>query len=232
MGTVHRALSRSLFSEIDRVALEQLGSIARVEARVAGEQIFLQGDPADRVYLIETGQVRLSKVTDVGEQIVVAVLTDAEVFAVIGGLRPTTYPLSAESMTDTVVLSWRREQIGPVFRAYPELVGAAMELVASRMRELQDRYHELATLPVPQRLARALLRLVDRCGTDGDQGIGLGLRLSRQDLAEMTGTTLYTVSRILSAWGSDGVLISGRRRVEILDIAALEGLAEVSERED
>ncbi len=215
----------ALFTDLQEEELRDLARAARLDERGAGENLFLMGDPADRVYWIESGQIRLSKVTEQGEEVIVAVLGKDNLFAVVAGLRETTYPVSADAMTPSRLLSWGRSDMAALFGRHPELVVNAMEIVAARMRELQDRYHELATLAVPQRLARTLLRLADEHGRPGDQGLLLDLRLTRQDLAELTGTTLYTASRIVSGWSQAGILSSGRRRVEILDLGALEQLA-------
>jgi CRP-like cAMP-binding protein len=90
-----------------------------------------------------------------------------------------------------------------------------LRLVADRFHDLQDRYRELATERVERRVARALLRLARQAGKRTDEGVLLDLPLSRQDLGEMTGTTLYTVSRILSGWEQNGLILSGRERIII-----------------
>ena len=90
-----------------------------------------------------------------------------------------------------------------------------MRLLAQHFTDLQDRYRELATERVERRVARALLRLVRQAGKRTEEGVHIDIPLSRQDLAEMTGTTLYTVSRILSEWEQKGLVNSGRERVTL-----------------
>ncbi len=102
----------------------------------------------------------------------------------------------------------------------------ALRFLAGRLHELQDRYRELATERVERRVARAVLRLARQAGRKTDAGILIDLPLSRQDLAEMTGTTLYTVSRILSSWESAGLVEVGRERVVIKRGHGLVSIAE------
>jgi CRP-like cAMP-binding protein len=102
----------------------------------------------------------------------------------------------------------------------------ALEMLAGRMHELQDRYRELATERVERRVARALLRLVRQSGRRVPEGVLVDFPLSRQDLAEMTGTTLYTVSRIFSGWEAGGLIEAGRERVVIRRPHALVSIAE------
>jgi CRP-like cAMP-binding protein len=101
-----------------------------------------------------------------------------------------------------------------------------LEVVAGHYRRLLDRYQELATERVERRVARALLRLARQVGQKEEDGVLIGLPLSREDLAEMTGTTLYTVSRILSGWEHQGLVEAGRERVFIRDPHALVAIAE------
>ena len=95
-----------------------------------------------------------------------------------------------------------------------------------RFHELQDRYRELATERVERRVARALLRLARQTGTRTQEGVLLDLPLSRQDLGQMTGTTQYTASRILSGWEHKGLIVTGRERVVIRDPHGLVIIAE------
>jgi CRP-like cAMP-binding protein len=101
-----------------------------------------------------------------------------------------------------------------------------MRLLSERLREVQERFRELATERVAQRIARALLRLVRQAGRRVKNGVLIDMPLSRQDLAEMTGTTLYTVSRTLSEWESRGILESGREKVLVKRPHALVAIAE------
>ncbi|MER3457798.1 MAG: hypothetical protein C4309_03385 [Chloroflexota bacterium] len=97
----------------------------------------------------------------------------------------------------------------------PRLAFNALRLLAGRVQELQDRVRELATERVERRVARTLLRLARQAGRKVENGVLIDLPLSRQDLAEMTGTTLFTVSRVLSRWEQQGLVEAGRERVLI-----------------
>jgi CRP-like cAMP-binding protein len=109
---------------------------------------------------------------------------------------------------------------------YPRLVSNALTIVGLRLQELQNRYRELATERVEQRVARAILRLVRQSGKQVEDGVQIEFPLSRQDIAEMTGTTLHTVSRLLSSWEQSGVLDGGRMRIVLRKPLALLAIAE------
>jgi CRP-like cAMP-binding protein len=109
---------------------------------------------------------------------------------------------------------------------FPGLALNGLRLVAGRFQELQSRYQELATERVERRVARTLLRLARQTGRRTEEGVLIDLPLSRQDLGEMTGTTLYTVSRILSNWEQQALIQTGRERVIICNPHGLVVIAE------
>jgi len=92
-----------------------------------------------------------------------------------------------------------------------------LQTVGSRLQETHTRVVEMSTQQVERRVAHALLRLVQQAGRKVEAGIEIDFPISRQDIAEMTGTTLHTVSRILSAWESDGLVEGGRQRIVLRD---------------
>ena len=103
-----------------------------------------------------------------------------------------------------------------------------MQLMTLYLQEMQERYRELATERVQQRIARSLLRLTSQSGQKADDGIELAL--SRQDFAEISGTTLYTVSRVLTEWERQGIIASGREHIRILKPHELVRVAEGLEK--
>jgi CRP-like cAMP-binding protein len=109
---------------------------------------------------------------------------------------------------------------------HPRLALNALRFVAARLHELQVQYRQLATEKVERRVARALLRLVQQAGRRIDSGVVIDLPLSRDDIAQMTGTTLYTVSRIISRFEADGMLEAGRQRIVIRQPHALATVAD------
>lgn len=102
----------------------------------------------------------------------------------------------------------------------------ALRFVASRYHDLQRRYRQAMTERVERRVARALLRLVHEAGRRVDQGVAVDFPIPRQDIAEMTGTTLFTVSRLLSAWEDQGIVQSSRQHVVLTKPHALVAIAE------
>jgi CRP-like cAMP-binding protein len=180
-----------------------------------GEFIFHQGEPADHFYVIVEGRVRLSQLTPEGHQVIIHFMGPGDGMGIIVALSNTTYPLSAEVVMDCIALSWDYEGTIGLMEQYPRLALNGLRLVAGRFHELQNRYRELSTERVEQRVARAVLRLARQSGRRTEKGVLLDLPISRQDLGEMTGTTLYTVSRILSGWEQMGLIETGRERIVI-----------------
>jgi CRP-like cAMP-binding protein len=113
-----------------------------------------------------------------------------------------------------------------LMRRFPDVAINAARVLADRFHELQRQHRELMTERVERRIARALLRLIQGAGRRGDAGVEIDFPLSRQDLAQMTGTTLFTVSRTLSAWEQAGIITAGRRRVVVLQPHRLVRIAE------
>ncbi|HET7377529.1 MAG TPA: Crp/Fnr family transcriptional regulator, partial [Anaerolineae bacterium] len=136
------------------------------------------------------------------------------------------YPASAEAIGDVEVLGWDEPAIVKLMARYPRFTANLLHLLSQRIQELQDRLREMSTERVERRIAHALLRLVAQLGRKAEHGVLIDLALSRQDLANMTGTTLYTVSRVLTRWEEDGLIESGRERILIKQPPRLVTIAE------
>lgn len=172
-----------------------------------------QGDPASAFYILIEGQAKLTEVTADGQQVLVRFVGPGEAMGIIAALSKTVYPLSAQAVDDCLALTWDGEILEQLMERYPRMAIDGLRLVSQRWHELEERFRELATERVERRLAQTMLRLVRQAGRKVETGILIDLPLSRQNLAEMTGTTLYTVSRILNQWEQQNLVELGRERV-------------------
>ncbi len=179
--------------------------------------LFSQGDSARKCYLIKTGSLKLSKLNEQGKEVIFRYLNRGEVAAVTAVLRDRNYPVTAECLEETEVIGWDKQTILTVMRQYPDIAINLIGIVFDRIEEVQDRYLELCTEAVDQRIARSLLRLMRSSGIKCSDGIHIDLSLSRQNIADYSGTTLYTVSRTLSNWEKKGWIKSGREKIFIKD---------------
>ena len=215
-----------LFASLDADALRHVMEDARMRTAAAGAAFFREGEPATSFFVIETGSVKLTQVTPEGHQIVLQLLGTAEAFGGVAAFGGATYPVTAEAVTDVTVFEWPGAVMAGLMERYPRVAMNALRFVAARLHELQVRYRQLATEKVERRIARALVRLVDQAGRRVDTGVLIDLPLTRDDLAQMTGTTLYTVSRVVSRWESEGILEAGRQRIVITQAHALMAVAD------
>lgn len=191
-----------------------------------GASFFQQGEPAELFYILIEGQVKLSQVTVSGDQIILQMVGPGGGIGIIVALGEMDYPVTAEAVELSLAYSWDRATTRQLMLQIPQLALNGLELVANRFAHVQARYQELATQRVQQRVASTLLRLVRQFGRRDEDGVIIDMSLSRQDLAEMTGTNYYHVSRIMRKWEQDGIVTLGRSRVAIKSAHKLVIIAE------
>lgn len=200
---------------------------AGVEKRVEkGSFFFMQGDPAEALYVLGKGNVKLSQVTTDGQQVILRVAGPGEAFGIIAVLAQAEYPVTAEAVEDCTATAWRRSQLDGLIKKMPVLAINTVQMMAAQVKDYQNKLREMATERVERRIARTLLRLAKQTGRKTSEGVVIDMTLTRQDLAEMTGTTLYTVSRVLSQWETQGLVKSKRERVVIVFPHGLVTIAE------
>ncbi len=178
-----------------------------------GTYMFHQGESADRYCVLVSGQVKLTQITPAGHQVILHYFGPGEGVGIIAVLGDMKYPGSAYVVEECESLSWSKEVTQQLMLRYPRMALNGIEIVARRFAKLQNRYQEISTERVEQRVALTLLRLARQFGRRTDEGILVDMPLSRQDLGEMVGTNLYNVSRILRKWEKAGCVSIGRQRV-------------------
>ncbi|MFZ5569656.1 MAG: Crp/Fnr family transcriptional regulator [Thermodesulfobacteriota bacterium] len=186
-----------------------------------GAIVFREGEPALRCYFVQSDRLKLSKLHEGGRETIVRYINPGEIAAAVAVFRGKTYPATAESVGSADMVSWDRSTMLDLLAVHPHLASNLLRVVVDRLDDIQNRYLELQAEQVDRRVARALLRIMVQAGRKTDEGIVIDFRLSRQELADYTGTTLFTVSRLLSAWEKKGWILSGRERITISDPHAL-----------
>jgi CRP-like cAMP-binding protein len=183
--------------------------------------LFHQGDPAISCVLVNRGRLKLTKLNEQGKEVILRYIGVGELTAAIAVLKNWDYPVTAESIEETDVRIWDKPMMMQMMHEYPDIAINLLGVILERIDDVQHRYLEVCTEHVDQRIARSLLRLMRRAGLKIPEGIYINIPLSRQNIADYSGTTLYTVSRTLSAWGKKGWIRSERERIVVIDPYAL-----------
>lgn len=206
----------SLFRGLDTDALKVVATDAKVVKAAAGRTFFREGEAARFFYVVKRGRVKFTHISPEGHEVILRMAGPGEPFGGVAALsEKVTYPVTAKAVDPCEAYAWDGPKVTALMMRFPVVAINAARMIADRLHELQRRHHELMTERVERRIARALLRLADHAGRRVEGGVEIDFPLSRQDLAQMTGTTLFTVSRTLSGWEGDGLISTGRRRVII-----------------
>ena len=214
------------FAAYDEPRLAELLAGARPIRYAKGAAAFEQGDEATHFFVLLNGRLRAVQLTPAGQQVVVRYVAPGEFFGVAVAIGMSAYPATISAVVDIVALAWPNARWAAVAEGFPEFVASVLKTVGSRLLEAHQRIVEMSTEAVERRVAHTLLRLVSQAGRKLERGVEIDFPISRQDVAEMAGTTLHTVSRILSAWEERGLVESGRRRIVIRNPHGLYELAE------
>lgn len=214
-------LDESLLSDLPpfrRLARSQIREIldqAKPLRLDPGMAVFNEGQPVERFFLLLDGHIRVIRTTPGGDQIIALHIAPGQLFGIGAALGRTTYPATAMTADDCLALAWPNRLWSVFIERYDGFATESYKVVGERVGEMNNRIVELATQQVEQRVACAVLRLITQTGRKVGGGIEIGLPITRQNISDMTGTTLHTVSRLLSAWERDGIVMSERRKITV-----------------
>jgi CRP/FNR family transcriptional regulator len=213
------------------LTIDQITAVAgwfHVEAFDQDAMIFLEGDPADRLWVVSAGQVKIVKHTSDGQENLLEVITPGEMFGG-AGLLLAAHPATAVAMTPTTALSIERGPYLQLIRQYPDIALRIIDLLGERLQAAM-KMRALAVEHVDVRLANILLKLCDKAGEPIGEGTRINLPLSRQDLADMAGTTIETAIRVMSRLRKEGLVhTEPGGYVVMLDRERLQRLSEGAE---
>jgi len=228
MAAVDRSLVANLamFAGFTPAERDELSREARPVRYPKDTAVFDQGADADRFFVLLHGHLRVEKTSPQGQQTVIRYVSAGELFGVAQAMNLKHYPATAVAAVDSIALVWPSSSWSRLLARFPSLVSSALLIVGSRLQDTQAMVMEISNAQVEERIARALLRRAKQAGKKVGDGVEIDFPISRQDVAEMTGTTLHTVSRILSSWEQRGLVEGGRQRIVLRNPHALVGLAE------
>jgi CRP-like cAMP-binding protein len=182
-----------------------------------GEFYFFQGDPAKYFYIVIKGKVKLIQSNLAGQQVNLRTINEWQMFGALGAVRPNAmYPATAQAIESSTALAIESEVLKEMIQTRPYLNVGLMQLMTGYIMEMQERYRELATERVERRIALTVLRLATQVGRRlAEDKPTVELPLTRQEIAEAAGTTLFTVSRVFAEWERRGLVEAGRERIVI-----------------
>lgn len=215
MEIIHQS---SLLKGISPQGFDQAVKIGVLRTIEEGGYFFIQNDPATHAYVLVQGLVKMAQITPTGQQITLRMMTAGQTFGGIAMLNPSTgYPATAHALENSTAMAWDTKQLRLLAEKDSAVSLNTIELMHIYITELQERQKALVTERVEQRIARILLKLAADSGRSIEEGILIDMPITRQSIAEMSGTTLFTVSRTLNEWERSGLLEIGRERVIIRD---------------
>jgi CRP/FNR family transcriptional regulator len=191
------------------------------------EYVFFEGDPPEALYLVRSGSVKLLRHSREGRDVVLDVIGPSRMLGEMAVFEGAPYDFTAQAMEPTELISIARYDFLSMLRRFPRLSMVVISELGRRLRSASDLVHSLAVERVARRIARVLLKMADAAGVPAEGGGTLiDVTLTRQDVADMAGTTVETAIRTMSRLRQDGIIATKRGRVVVLDRAQLQAIAE------
>lgn len=213
------------FRDLPVDEMPEIASVFRQRHYHAGEPIYRAGDEAALLLIVAAGMVRIVRPTIDGQDVLLDFASPGTVFGSLQMLGDAKHTDDATALTESCILQATPEAFHELLTRYPAAAMATLGFVSARLREAHSTIEGLSAHPVPRRVATTLLKLADRVGREREGDVLIDMPLSRQDLADMTGATIETTSRVMSDLRGRGIVDSGRRWVSIVDRPTLERIA-------
>lgn len=213
------------FAALSLEELAQVNQVFHEHGYEPGETVYAAGTPAEWLCVVATGKVKIVRPTPQGQNVLLDIVTPGEFFGSLSVLGDRQYGDSAEAQTMCCVLSVAAPDFQAILQRYPPVTLAVLDLVAARLAEAHELVEQNSSQSVERRIAAVLLKLGEKLGEQREGDLLIQMPLSRQDLAEMAGTTIETASRVMSRFRKDGLVRSGRRWVALVDRERLAAIA-------
>lgn len=214
------------FSSLSPEEVDEVQRSFRQQHYNENDLIQVAGEAADRLSIVAAGMVKMVRPTLDGQDVLLDFLGPGEHFGSLAKLGDATYREDVTAQTPVCVLFTTAAGFQELLHRYPAVALATLEMVAGRLRSAQSVIEQLSAYPVEHRVAATLLHLADKSGKEKDGHTLIDMPLSRQDIADMTGAKVETVSRIMSEFRREELIDSGRRWISVLDRDRLARLTE------
>jgi CRP-like cAMP-binding protein len=216
----------SLYRGLSDEDRRRLAEVALVKSWDKGETVFSEGDPSDFLLTVLAGRVKVVKLQPSGKEVILEIFGPGDPVGAVVAYEGRPYPATAIALERTTCLLVRRGPLFGLLEKHPSLVRGLLSAFTRRIVELAQRIPEVAGARVEIRFAHLFLKLADRVGRPRGASVFIPMVLSRQELADLTGTTIETCIRLMSRWGKDGIVETEKDGFVLADRAALESLTQ------
>lgn len=214
-----------IFSRLGADDRRRLAEVARLQAYRRGELVFAEGDAPEHFCTVVTGRVKVFKMTPAGKDVILEIFGAGDPLGAVAAYDGQPFPASAAAIEDSQVLLVPRNAFFMLLEHHPTLVRGLLSGLTHRLAELAFRLAELTGGRVEPRFARLFLKLAQEQGRPERGGTYIPVGLSRQELADLTGTTIETSIRIMSRWGKQRIVLTEKDGFLLLNRTELETLA-------
>ena len=223
---IDELLRRSpIFRRLTPEDRQRLTAVTLVREFDKGSMLFSEGDPPDFLYTVISGRVKVFKVTARGTDVILEIFGPGDSVGAVAVYEARPYPASAVALAPTACVLMPRQAFFSLLETHPTLVRGLLVGLTHRLVDLTNRLTELSGGHIEPRLARLFLKLADDMGQRRGEGVFIPMALSRQELADMIGTTIETTIRIMSRWGKEDIVRTEKDGFILIDRSALEALA-------
>jgi CRP-like cAMP-binding protein len=204
---------------------QRLAAVATLREFDKGALLFSEGDDSDFLYTVASGRVKVFKTTARGTDVILELFGPGDPVGAVAVYESRPYPATAVALEPTTCMLVPRQAFFQLLERHPTLVRGLLVGLTHRLVELTNRLAELSGGRIEARLARFFLKLAADIGQPRAEGTFVGIALSRQELADMIGTTIETAIRVMSRWGKDDIVRTEKDGFLVVKRDALETLA-------
>ncbi len=204
-----------MFNVLKKSELESISKIFEDLNFKKHEYVFMEGDPSDWLYIMVEGEVKIIKHTQMGKDIILEIMSPGDIFGGVAVLDNKPYPGSAQAMESANVIRISRKNLLKIMEEYPVLKLETVKYFSDLLRDAHEMLKNIATERVERRVASLLLKLAEKIGVEDSGYKKIDFPLTRQEISEMTGTTVETCIRTISKFQKNGLINSSGNRIMI-----------------